>query len=94
MKLLIKDTIFDYQPSKKSNKLEFTDLYLYEIQSIAAKGLINLYQYKVCRNWMLRLSFDGSLPTTKVGKESDIDIVERVDLFHNSEIDDNSNNNE
>lgn len=43
VKLLKKDTVFDYQPGKKSNKLEFTDIYFRKRKSIVVEGLFNLY---------------------------------------------------
>ncbi len=94
MKLLVEDAVFDYQPGRGSNKSEFTDLYLCEIKSIVAGGPLDLYQRKAHGNWNLRLSFDGGLPATEVGEESDIDAVEKAYLFHNSERDDDSDNNE
>ncbi len=90
----MKDTVFDYQPGRGSNKSEFTDLYLCRTKSIAAGGLLHLYQHRAYRNWKLRLSFNSRLPTTKVYKEFDIDTVERAKLFHISETDDDSDNNE
>lgn len=93
VKLLVRDIIFDNQPSRGSNKSEFTDLYFCGTKSIAARGLLNLYQHRVYGNWKLRLLLDGRLPTTEVSKKSDIDNMEKVDLLYNSKIDDNSNNN-
>lgn len=43
VKLLLKDFISDYQLGKRSNKLEFINLYFCEIKSIFVEGLINLY---------------------------------------------------
>lgn len=93
MKLLVKDTVFDYQSSRRSNKLKFTNLYLYRTKSIVARSSYDLYQYKAYRNQKLRLSFNGRLPATEIGKKSDIDVMERIDLFHNSEIENDSDNN-
>ncbi len=94
MKLLVEDAVFDYQPSKRSNKSEFTDLYLCGLKSIAAGGPFDLYQCRTRKNWKLRLSFDGRLSATEVGEESDIDAVKGADLFYNSKTDDDINNNE
>lgn len=50
MKLLIEDIVFDYQPGRKSNNSEFTNLYFCKAKSIAVRGLLDLYQYRVCKN--------------------------------------------
>lgn len=40
----MEDTIFDYQPSRKNNKLEFINLYIYaKSKSINIKSLFELY---------------------------------------------------
>lgn len=43
IKLLVEDTIFDYQFDKKSNNSEFTNLYFGRIKSITVEGLLDLY---------------------------------------------------
>lgn len=43
VKLLIEDAIFDYQPSKESNKSELIDLYLCGTKSIIVGGPFDLY---------------------------------------------------
>lgn len=93
VKLLVKDAVFDVHPNKGSNKSEFTNLFFYETITIAVEGLLAFYQYKGHRNWKLRVSLDGRLPDIEVGKESDINVIERADLFNNSKTNNDSNNN-
>lgn len=93
IKLLVEDAVFNYHPGRGNNKLEFTNLYLFGIKSITVRSLLNLYQYRVCGNEKLRLGFDGRLPTIKVGKQSDINVVKGADLLYNNKIDHDNNNN-
>lgn len=94
MKLLIKDTVFDYQPRRGSNKSEFTDLYICRSKFISIKGAFELYQHRAYRNWKLRSLLDSKPLAAKVEIDDkfDMNAIEREILFHNNKIDKNNNN--
>lgn len=50
IKLLVEDIIFDYQPSKKGNNSEFTNLYIRGSKSMEIKDSLKSYQYRACKN--------------------------------------------
>lgn len=93
MKLLVENAVFDYQSGKESNASEFTNLYICESKFIGTRGPLELYQRRARRNWKLRSSLDNKPLATKIriGDKSDIDTIERENLFHNNKTDEDNN---
>lgn len=95
VKLLVEDTVFEYQPGQGSNKTEFIDLYLCGSRVIVVGGPFDSYQRRARGNWKLGCSLDSKLHAVEEDG-SDIDALEGANAFCNSKTDndDNSINNE
>lgn len=88
---MIEDTVYNHLSSKKSNNSEFSNLCFYKTKFIIAKGELNLYwEYRSCK---LILLLNSVLSATKIGNESDINVIKEVKLFFHWKIDNDSNNN-
>lgn len=94
MNLLIKDAVFDDYPNKKCNKSEFITLFFYRTKILIARSSFTSYQYKAYKNSNFKILIDYGLSDIKIDEKSDIDILEKADLFNSSEIYYDSNNNE